>query len=384
MRRREFWKVVLASSLISSGLVLFALRWPFPPASRAGFVEPAIPALNTPLSPDESINIQVYEAFSRGVVNVTVTTIELSWFFQAVPREGSGSGVVLDRAGHVLTNNHVIEGAERIDVTLYDQSKYAARVVGVDPVNDLAVVSIEAPEASYHPIKVGSSEGLKVGQKVLAIGNPFGLERTLTTGIISSLGRTLQTRSGYIIDDVIQTDAAINPGNSGGPLLNTRGEMIGINTAIFSSSGESVGIGFAVPAATIARVVPDLIEHGEVIRPWFGVRGQSLFPQLARALELPVEEGLLVERVEPGSSADQAGIRGGDRQGYFGNFRLIIGGDVLVSLAGKPVASTQDILRILGSGRPGDRVEAVFYRGERRIEKTIELVGSQGRRRFRF
>ena len=218
---------------------------------------------------------------------------------------------------------------------------------------------------------------------MLAIGNPFGLQRTLTTGIISSLGRSLKTEYGFV-DDVIQTDAAINPGNSGGPLLNTRGQVIGVNTAIFSRSGDSAGIGFAVPVNTLSRILPDLLEHGKVLRPWLGIRGRPLRPRLVGALDAPVEEGFLIEQVEAGSSAHRAGIRGGDRQAFFGNSRLIIGGDILVSLGTRPVTSGVDILRILEDKRPGQEIEVVFYRGKRKISETIQLVGRESGRRFRF
>ena len=255
--------------------------------------------------------------------------------------------------------------------------------MGIDPINDIAVLKIDCPEEKLYPAQLGRSDDLKVGQKVLAIGNPFGLDQTLTTGIISSLQRTLRTDFG-LIDDVIQTDAAINPGNSGGPLLNRRGEVIGINTAIFSRTGESVGIGFAVPVNTVSRILPDLLEHGRVLRAWFGVQGQPLSPRLAQALRLPVEEGLLVVQVESSSSADQAGIRGGQRRVFFGNLPLLIGGDVIVALGGQSVTSMVDLASILEDKRPGDRISVVYYRGQEKIEKEMQLEGTQGQGRFRF
>lgn len=389
MKQRDFWKLVLASSLISAGLVLVLLRWPTPPGSLAEsppnveFSQSDTLTFDTPLSDDEAVNIRIYETLSPGVANITSITVEWSFWFEPVPREGVGSGFLVDAQGHVVTNYHVIENSQRLEVTLFDKSKYEAQVVGRDPINDIAVLKIDCPPERCLPLELGQSDPLKVGQKVLAIGNPFGLEGTLTTGIISSLGRTLETRYG-VVDDIIQTDAAINPGNSGGPLLNTRGEVIGVNTAIVSRTGESAGIGFAVPVNTLRRILPDLLEHGRVLRPWLGVRGQPVFPQLARALGLPVEEGFLVEQVERGSSADWAGMRGGTRRVILGNRRLIVGGDVLVSMGDRPVSSGRDIIRVLEGKRPGERISVVLYREDRRMELTMELVGQEAGRSFRF
>ena len=383
MSNRDFWKIVLFSSFISAGVVFFFLRWSSPPSTQAEFAQSSGATLDTPLTEDESINIRIYESRSRGVVNITSTTLEYTWFLEVVPRQGVGSGVVIDKQGHIVTNYHVIRDAERLEVTLYDKETYEAKRVGIDPINDIAVLKIDCPEEKLYPAQLGRSDDLKVGQKVLAIGNPFGLDQTLTTGIISSLQRTLRTDFG-LIDDVIQTDAAINPGNSGGPLLNRRGEVIGINTAIFSRTGESVGIGFAVPVDTVSRILPDLLEHGRVLRAWFGIQGQPLSPRLAQALRLPVEEGLLVVQVESRSSADQAGIRGGQRRVFFGNLPLLIGGDVIVALGGQSVTSMEDLASILEDKRPGDRISVVYYRGQKKIEKEMQLEGTQGQGRFRF
>ncbi len=383
MSSRDFWKIVFTSSIISAGLVFFFLRWPSPPTIQAEFVQSSGTTFDTPLTEDESINIRIYESRSRGVVNITSTTLEYTWFFEVVPRQGVGSGVVIDKEGHIVTNYHVIRDAERLEVTLYDKEKYEAERVGIDPINDIAVLKIDPPEEKLYPVELGRSDDLKVGQKVLAIGNPFGLDQTLTTGIISSLQRTLRTDFG-LIDDIIQTDAAINPGNSGGPLLNRRGEVIGINTAIFSRTGQSAGIGFAVPANTLSRILPDLLEHGQVLRAWFGIQGQPLSRRLAQALRLPVEEGLLVAQVESGSSADQAGIRGGQRRAFFGNVPILIGGDVIVALGGQPVTSMVDIASILEDRRSGDMISVVYYRGEERIEMEMRLEGRQLQGTFRF
>lgn len=376
MKRTDFWKLVLTSSLLSTALVVFVTRWPVPEPAHAGLAESPSQTrtFDTARTRDEDINIRIYDELGPGVVNVTSTTLERNFWFDVIPRRGVGSGVVIDRKGRIVTNFHVVQEASRIEVTLYDKSSYEAKVLGTDRFNDLVILEIDCPAEKLHPIKLGSSDNLKVGQKVLAIGNPFGFEHTLTTGIISSLGRSLRTDSG-VIENVIQSDAAINPGNSGGPLLNTQGELIGINTAIYSRSGESAGIGFAVPVNMLRRIVPDLVSFGYVRRPWFGVQGRALTPRLASALNLPVQEGLLIERVEEGSSSDQAGLRGGRRRVLLGNFFLIIGGDILVSLDGQPVRSHEDLVRLLADKRPGDRIGASFYRGDRRIETAIELVG---------
>lgn len=374
MTRSDFWKLVVTSSLLSAALVVFLTRWPVPEPTHAGVMESEAPTFGTGRTQDEDINIRIYDQLGPGVVNVTSTTLERNFWFDIIPRRGVGSGVVIDRKGRIVTNFHVVQEASRIEVTLYDKSSYEAKVLGTDRFNDLAILEIECPAEKLHPIKLGSSDNLKVGQKVLAIGNPFGFEHTLTTGIISSLGRSLRTETG-VIENVIQSDAAINPGNSGGPLLNTRGELIGINTAIYSRSGESAGIGFAVPVSKLRRVVPDLVSLGYVRRPWFGVQGRALTASLASALKLPVQEGFLIEGVEKGSSADLAGLRGGRRRVLLGNFFLIIGGDVLISLEGQPVRSHDDIIRFLGDKRPGDRVGIGYVRGDRRVDTTIELVG---------
>jgi len=380
---REFLKTVLLSSILSAGIVLLVLNWPSPPPVQALSSEAPTPLPDLPETEEERINISVYATVSNSVVNVTTTTLEYTWFFDVVPRQGVGSGFVLDKKGHIATNYHVIRQAEKLEVTLFDNERYEAKTVGVDPINDLAILQIDCPEDRLFPVELGQSDNLKVGQKVLAIGNPFGFEQTLTTGVISSVERTLRTDVG-LIDEVIQTDAAINPGNSGGPLLDRTGRVIGINTAIFSNAGESAGIGFAVPVNTLSRVLPDLLERGQVNRPWFGVRGVSMGQNLAGALGLPIKSGFLVEEVESGSTASQAGIRPGTRRVLYGNRPLLVGGDVIVSLAGQPVASIVDIRSILEDRRPGEKVSIVLYRGEEELTQTIDLVGREGSRTFRF
>lgn len=380
-------KVLLATILVTALVVTLAQRWPQPPPSSASQAPPASQASRGPaLSEDERNNVEIYNRVSPGVVNITTVVIDYDLFFRAVPQRGIGSGCILDREGHILTNYHVIEDG-KIQVTLSDQSKYEAEPAGVDPINDIAIIRIKAPAEKLQPIKLASGQDIRVGQKVLAIGNPFGLDRTLTTGIVSSTGRTIQTDRGNLIDDVIQTDAAINKGNSGGPLLNAAGEMIGINTIIYSPSqeGGSIGIGFAVSARTLHRVVPDLLKQGRVIRPWLGVRGRTIFPQLAEVLSLPVTQGVLIEQVERGSSAERGGLRGGRRQVVLANTVLIIDGDIIVEVDGKPVETREDLDLYLNNRRPGDSVRFKILRDGR--EQTLEIAmiaAPEQSRRLRF
>lgn len=376
-------RIIIVTILLSSSATVMALRWNLLPGlPEEGTAKPALafakaPAVQAPLSSDEETNIRVYSQVSPGVVNITSTMVEYTWYWAPIAREGSGSGCVLDKEGHVLTNYHVIESAKRLEVSLPDQTKYRARVIGFDQQNDLAVIRLEkAPKDRLHPITLGNSDSLKVGQKVLAIGNPMGLQNTLTTGIISSLGRRIQTESGDLVENVIQTDAAINPGNSGGPLLNSAGEMIGINTSIFTiRGGGNIGIGFAIPVNTVRRVVSDLITEGRVIRPWFGVeRGYELDEELAAALDLPIDSGILVAQVASGSSADRAGIRGYSRVAEWYNQRLYIGGDIITEIDGRKVDTFEELRLALESKRPGETIKVTIYRGKSKTEKSVLLV----------
>jgi putative serine protease PepD len=358
-----------------------ALRWDLIPGySRNEGTRPAFafaPAGKTQLSSDEETNIRVYDQVSPGVVNITKTVLEYDFFFQPVASEGTGSGCVLDTDGNVLTNYHVIESADRLEVSLPDRTKYHAKVVGIDKQNDLAVIRlVDAPKIRLHPIALGDSAVLKVGQKVLAIGNPLGLQNTLTVGIVSSIGRRIKTESGDLVDNVIQTDAAINPGNSGGPLLNTSGEMIGINSSIFTISGGNIGIGFAIPANTIRRVATQLIRNGRVLRPWFGVEGYSLNEDLAADLNLPVHSGIMIARVYRGSSADNAGIKGANEMVLLYNQRVLIGGDIITEIDGKAVASLSELQLMLEGKNPGDTVNVTIYRRRARMVKSVTLVES--------
>lgn len=329
------------------------------------------PAVTQALSPEEEANIRVYERVGPGVVNIISTTVSYDFFFNPIPEKGSGSGSVIDQKGHILTNYHVVEDAQRLDVTLFDGSKWEAKLVGVDPDNDLAVIKINAPVDRLKIVGFGDSGALKVGQKVLAIGNPFGLERTLTVGIVSSLGRTMRAANGRIMRGIIQTDAAINPGNSGGPLLDSEGRMIGVNTAIFSPVGASVGIGFAVPVNVVKRVISQLIEKGYVARPWIGIMGQDIGPELAKLLRLP-SEGILVAEVIKGSPADRAGMLGGDRIVRIGNFQVIIGGDLIVGIQGRTIKTMDELIEQIENREIGESIEvSVLRNGKPRTVKVL-------------
>ncbi len=382
-------KVAFLTSVITAAMVYVILEWrplgsegPEAPdvswansTSPTSAVTPAVPAVD--LSSDEENNIEVYQKYGRGVVNITTTTVGYDFFYRPVPVEsGTGSGAVIDDQGHIVTNFHVIRDAQRLEVTLPDKSRHSAVIIGADPNNDLAVIQTDAPRDKLTPIPLGTSRDLLVGQKVLAIGNPYGLERTLTTGIISSLGRSIQAENGRVIEDIIQTDAAINPGNSGGPLLNSKGEIIGINTAIFSPSNTgNIGIGFAIPADTVRRITKDLITLGYVPHAYLGI-AQSLslvdVPWLARALELE-PKGLLVVAVQPNSAAAAGGIRGASRRVRVGNSVIPVGGDVILALQGKEVISAQEMAAEIDRHKPGDRVTITILRDERRIDLSIVL-----------
>jgi len=324
-------------------------------------------------SADEANNIEIYDRLNTAVVNITSTSYEYNWFLEPVPQQGSGSGSIIDGKGHVLTNYHVVQDASELAVALADGVSLNAKIVGVDRENDLAVIKFEPNGLQLKAIPFGSSTNLRVGQKVLAIGNPFGLDRTLTTGIISGLGRPVKTESGLVIREMIQTDASINPGNSGGPLLNSKGEMIGINTMIFSPSGGSVGIGFAVPVDTAKRVVPDLLRYGKVQRGWLDITPVQLFPALVRYASLPVSQGILVSEVTPGSPAEQAGLKGGREAVRYGRSIIYLGGDIIVEVDRMPVTSLYDLLGALEDNKPGESVEIKILRSRKPMSLTVKL-----------
>ncbi len=325
------------------------------------------------LTGDEAENVRIYRQSSPAVANVVTRTVEYDFFFNPVPVEGAGSGFLIDTDGHILTNYHVVHGAQAIEVTLGDQSRYRAKFIGADTRNDIALIQIEPRGRKLTALAIGDSRALQVGQRVLAIGNPFGFQSTLTTGVVSALGRTVQTGQDTFIDEAIQTDAAINRGNSGGPLLDSRGEVIGINTAIFTPSGTTAGIGFAIPINTARRVAQDLITQGRVRRASLGIEGRALWPGLAEALSLPVDQGILVERVLPNGPAEHAGIRGGSRTAMTGLQALHIGGDVLTAVDGKKVATQVDLNLILNRHAPGDTVTMTVYRGQQKMDLRVTL-----------
>lgn len=322
---------------------------------------------------DEENNISIYRRAGPGVVNITSVVVERDFFLNPIPREGAGSGSIIDSAGHILTNHHVIQDSTKLEVTLSDESKWPARFVGADPDNDLAVIKIDVPKEKLTVIPMGDSSQLQVGRKVLAIGNPFGLGQTLTTGVISSLGRSIRSGAGILIQDVIQTDAAINPGNSGGPLLDSTGKIVGINSAIISPTGASVGIGFAVPVNTAKRIVPELIEKGYVSYPWIGVSIYPLIPEFAKYLGLKVERGAAISEVVKGGPAEKAGLKGGDRQVRVGNSLILVDGDVIVEMDGEKVISSDELIRMIRDHRPGDNVELKVLRKEKFLRVTVTL-----------
>lgn len=330
---------------------------------------------------DEANNEAVYNHASPGVVSITSTTYVRS-FFEVYPKEGTGSGSIIDEQGHILTNYHVIAGAQELDVALADKSHYKARLVGADPSNDLAVIKITAPRDKLNVIKLGTSANLRIGQKVLAIGNPFGWNQTLTTGIISGLGRPLRAPDGRLIESVIQTDAAINPGNSGGPLLNARGEIIGINTAIYSPSGGSVGIGFAVPVDKAKEIIPDLIALGRARKPWLGVVTYPLDASLAARLDMPVKQGLMVIDIARNSPAETAGLQVGDIPVTDGAARFFLGGDVIVKIDDREINTTDDLTSALNRRKIGDTVTIEVVRNRRTVTLTARLGEQPARTRL--
>jgi len=307
--------------------------------------------------------------------------VERDFFFNIVPRQGTGSGSIVNQEGYILTNHHVIEDAQRLEVTLADGSKWRGKLVGTDPDSDLAVIKIDAPRERLVFLPLGDSNSLMVGQKVLAIGNPFGLGQTLTTGVISSLKRTLRAQNGVLMDDIIQTDASINPGNSGGALLDSSGRLIGINTAIFSPTGASVGIGFAIPVATAKRLVPELIARGYYAYPWIGATVATLVPDDARAAGLAAERGALIVETVRGGPAAKVGLQGGNRRVRLGNRILILGGDVIVGIDGKKLETADDLISTIREKRPGDLVGLQVYRGGLQRDQVQVLLEERPRQR---
>jgi S1-C subfamily serine protease len=324
------------------------------------------------LSPDEAVAVAVYERVNRSVVNITTkTTRGDAFLFLEYSAEGSGSGSIIDTQGHIITNYHVVEDAREVAVTLYDGKTWDATVIGADPINDVAVIKIDAPESVLTPVEFADSSNLKVGMRVFAIGNPFGLERTMTTGIISSLNRSLQIRGNRTIKSIIQIDAAVNPGNSGGPLLDAHGRLIGMNTAIASNTGQSAGVGFAIPVNLCTRVLPQLIRHGRVFRPEIGV--QQVYE---------TDQGLLIARLVPGGPAERAGLRGPAidrrRRGPFLLERVDrSAADLIVAVDGEEVKTADDFLGLIERHEAGERVVLTILREGRKMNVPVTLGGEQ-------
>ena len=319
---------------------------------------------------EEQNNISVYKKNISAVVNVTSRAMTFDFFNGLVPQEGQGSGFIIDKEGHILTNYHVIADARQVEVTLHNRKKLRATVVGTDRAHDLAVIQIK--DSGLIPMVLGDSRNLQVGQKVYAIGNPFGLSGTLTRGIVSSI-RSVQEPNGMTIDEAIQTDAAINPGNSGGPLLNWHGEVIGINTMIASNVGQSAGIGFAIPINTAKAVLNDLVTLGRVRRPALGIRTIPITPELAEQMGLAADYGLLIVQAVQGGAADHAGLRGGSERAYLGNVPIMLGGDLIVAIDGEKVDDQQTLSQMMNNHRAGDTVKITIFRGKKQLDVTVTL-----------
>lgn len=379
MRRYLLWLVVLLGGM--AGCVRLpevgptATAVPEPTATPVVLIATPTPLPENALAPidiEEQLITNLYERVGPSVVHITSRIVTMDFFFGPTAAEGTGSGFVYDTAGHIVTNYHVVQNADSIEVGLSDALTIPAQVVGVDPPNDLAVLKIDVPAEELHPLELGSSADLRVGQRAIAIGNPFGLDRTLTTGVISALGRPLLTENNVTIFNVIQTDAAINPGNSGGPLLDSRGRVIGVSTAIQAGAQ---GIGFAVPVDTVKRVVPALIADGVYRHPWLGFLGYDITPALAHALQLPVDRGILVAQLYQGGPADKAGLIGAQQEVVIGNRRILSGGDIVTAVNGEPVDNWMRLFEYLElQTRPGDVVTLSIIRNGQPLEIDVTLV----------
>jgi S1-C subfamily serine protease len=373
---------VLFAIILAAGFFYFTAHRPatFHTAdflSRPDHVEITEAAGNESLDAEEQNNINIYRKNIGSVVNITSRVQVFDFFYGATSQEGQGSGFVIDKEGHILTNYHVVENAHEVWVTFEGREKRIhANIVGTDKVHDLAVIQIKIPD--LRPMTLGDSSTLQVGQKVYAIGNPFGLSGTLTRGIVSSIRAGVREPDGMQIENAIQTDAAINPGNSGGPLLNAHGEVVGINTMIASNgAGQSAGIGFAIPINTAKAVLNDLVTIGRVRRPALGVRTIPIDAELASELGLAADYGLLIVQAVDGGAADRAGLRGGTERAYLGNMPIMIGGDLIVAIDGKHVESQQDLAEVMNHHRAGDTVKVTVYRGKKKLEVNVELGESR-------
>ncbi len=330
-----------------------------------------------PADSDDAMSVQeIYRHAGPGVLQVTSTSVDSSDpFFGPQARVSLGSGFVIDKDGYIVTNYHVIESARQIEVNFSGDDRVQATIVGVDPSTDLALLKINAQARALTPLPLGDSDAVRVGDAVVAIGNPFGLERTVTAGIVSALQREITAPNGYTIDKVIQTDAGINQGNSGGPLLNARGEVIGVNSQIEpgNTGTGNPGIGFAVPSATLREVVSQIRERGKVEHAYLGVLTQPIDEVLARTYRLPVEQGVIIVEVVPGSPADDAGLKDGDRQVIFGGTSYVLGGDIVTAADGEQVASPDDLRRLVAEKDPGDAMTLDIRRGESKRTVSVTL-----------
>jgi S1-C subfamily serine protease len=369
-------RIVLIGALLASAFFVYSTYRTSPATwTERPKVEITEAAGPVPLDSEEQNNIQLYKRGLPSVVNITSTAVGFDFFYGPVPEEGQGSGFVIDKEGHILTNAHVIDNARRLEVTLSNRKKYPAEVVGVDKSHDIAVIKIKASD--LQPAVLGDSRSLQVGQKVYAIGNPFGLSGTMTRGIVSSI-RQVQEPGGSYIDEAIQTDAAINPGNSGGPLLNSRGEVVGINTMILSNVGQSAGIGFAIPINAAKAVINDLVQFGRVRRPSLGIKPLPIGPELAEELGLPSDNGVLIMQVIPGSAAERAGLKGGNQRAYLGNTPIMLGGDLIVAIDGEQVSDLQDYAHFMNARRAGDSVTVTVWRGKKKVDVRVTLEEARG------
>lgn len=371
---RQILFLALASALITAGLVIAMTStgniWKSRDVAGVALAEYAAPAISEPSAvSDEQNSIEVYKSLAPGVAFITSTSYQQDYFGGVQEGQGSGSGSVIDNQGHILTNYHVVEGAQKLTVSLGGDKVYPAKVVGGDPDTDLAVIQIDPPKEGLTVVPLGDSDKLNVGQKVLAIGNPFGLDRTLTTGVISGLQRPIRARNNRAIEGAIQTDASINPGNSGGPLLDKYGRMIGINSQILSPAGGSVGVGFAIPVSIAKRVIPQLIQFGEVRRPKIDLDGVSVKKLQEQGLNLPLGEGLLVRSVLAGSSTQMAGIRGLSRDAD-GDVVL---GDIVTAIDGEKIGDLDDLYRFLDKKQIGDTVQIEIFRNGKTMAIPVKL-----------
>ena len=371
--RPFLWAAVLVAGFV---YLTSVARWDIgnllSPFRSGGRLYTEASAAGPGFSADEQNNIDIYKAARDATVNITSVVYRESWFFQLVPEKGTGSGFILTPNGEVLTNNHVVSGGSaRLSVTLANKKQYRAKVLWNDPRNDLAMIKIDT--GSKLPfLKLGDSEGLVVGQKVLAIGNPFGLDGTLTTGIVSSLNRTIEPEEGQRLEGMIQTDAAINPGNSGGPLLDSHGNVIGINTAIYGPQG-NIGLGFAMPINRAKPMLEEYAQTGHISRPSLGITTVFVTGDLAEQLELPSQGGLLIQSVERGSAGEESGLRGPRRRVLVGNYPLGIGGDLITAVEGQPVEGTESLQRALNRKKAGQTLNLTIYRSGRSQPIAVRL-----------